>query len=155
MEAYDPHRVLRLAVLVEDTLAPAVAWAVRQKVYFPCSHLRDPIDFYADRPDTLWVPAPVAMFTLLYPAGQAYELDVQWFEGVYLLTRERWPGRHFNLDVIKGMPRVDNQTAACKGRLADVVGLVVDRAGWLYDRRRTDRLSERELEHLVRQALQL
>jgi hypothetical protein len=154
MEPYDPHRVSRLAVLAEETYAPEVAWAVRQGVYFPCGHLMYPIDFYAERPDKLWVAAPVAIFTLLYPSGSLYELDVGWFEGVYLLTRDRWPQRHFNLDVIKPIAGVDTGSAY-RGRLKDLVRLVVDRAGWLYDRRRTGVLSTSELERLVRQALQL
>lgn len=154
MAAYDPHRVSRLAVLVEEDHAPEVAWAVRQKAYFPCGHLMYPIDFYAERPDKLWVPAPVAIFTLLYPTGSLYELDVRWFEGVYLLTRERWPQRQFTLDVIKSIPGVDT-SPNYRGRLRDLVGLVMDRASCLYDRRRTNALSDDELEFLVRQALQL
>lgn len=154
MEHYDPHHVLRLAVLVEEDFAPQMAWGVRQQVFFPCSHLIYPIDFYAERPDKLWVAAPVAIFTLLYPPGQNYELDVQWFEGVYLLGRERWPGRHFTLDVIKPMPS-DRKTAAYRGQLKDLIGLMVDRANWLYDRRRTGKPNDNELEQMVRQALQL
>jgi hypothetical protein len=153
MEQYDPHQVSRLALLVEETYAPEVTWTMRQAAYFPCSHLMYPIDFYAERPDKLWVAAPVAIFTLLYPAGSQYEMDVQWFEGVYLLTRERWPQRQFNLDVVKKMPM--DTAASYRGRLKDLAALVMDRAGWLYDRRRTNALSTSELERLVRQAFQL
>lgn len=154
MSNYDPHCVSRLALLVEEAYAPDVAWGVRRQVHFPCGHLMYPIDFYAERPDKLWVPSPVAIFTLIYPTGSLYELDVSWFEGVYLLTRERWPQRLFDLDVIKAMPDVDS-ALRYRGRLKDLISLVVDRAGWLYDRRRTRALSDRELERLVRQALLL
>ncbi|MBI5667016.1 MAG: hypothetical protein HZC41_03340 [Chloroflexi bacterium] len=154
MELYDPHRVTRLALLVEETYAPVIAWAVRQGVHFPCGHLMYPIDFYTRRPDKLWVPAPVAIFTLLYPAGSLYELDASWFEGIYLLTRDQWPQRLFNLDVVKAISGLDT-SLAYRGRLKDLVGVVIDRASWLYDRRRPGALSASELERLVRQALQL